>query len=178
MKAYRIAVKECLPPDASPDTHFVMLNGDILGYTDDPCETVNRIQQILPPGAECILVSSENAPCFRQQPYYAPSVYISPCDNTVYIHTEDGRVVRPLLCVDQLQYALDGNHSVDDLLELKALRYVDASEIATLDVALYPRVMRERTVQLLEVHAHIILGVTAGLIPFLQANQSPSFVAM
>ena len=91
----------------------------------------------------------------------------------MYIHTEDGRVVRPLLCVDRLQHALDGNHSVDDLLDLKVLRYVDASEIATLDVALYPRVMLERTVQLLEIHAHIILGVTAGLIPFLQANQSP-----
>ena len=89
----------------------------------------------------------------------------------MYIHTEDGRVVRPLLCVDGLQRALDGNHSVDDLLALKVLRYVDASEIATLDVALYPRVMLERTVQLLEVHAHIMLGVKAGLIPFLQANQ-------
>ena len=57
MKAYRAAVKECLPPDASSDSHFVMLNGDILGHTDDPCETVNRIQQIVPPGAECILIS-------------------------------------------------------------------------------------------------------------------------
>ena len=55
---------------------------------------------------------------------------------------------------------------------------VNAAEIATMDVALNPQILLERqnqnkSVDFLEVHAHLMLGVTAGLIPLLQTNQSP-----
>lgn len=55
------------------------------------------------------------------------------------------------------------------------MRYVDSAEISSLDVALNMRTILERETKpdLLELHAHLMLGVTASLIPFLQANQSP-----
>lgn len=59
---------------------------------------------------------------------------------------------------------------VDALIQGRLLRYVDAAEIASLRVALEPSVARQRPVDLIEVHAHLILGVTAALIPNLRRD--------
>lgn len=68
---------------------------------------------------------------------------------------------------------------VDDLIERGVLRYVDATEVAAAEVALFPSDARCGATKktLLEIHAHLMLGVTAALIPLLQANQSPRFGA-
>jgi hypothetical protein len=55
-----------------------------------------------------------------------------------------------------------GATDVQVLLDQRVLRYVDAAEIATLDVALDTTILGERrkhgrTVDLLEIHAHLIL---------------------
>lgn len=101
----------------------------------------------------------------------------------MYVHCDEGRIVRPLLL------APDNNHNnnngalpwttaavvdrpVEQLLLSGALRYVDAAEICTLNVALSPGDRRPDT-DLIEVHPHLMLGVTAAMIPLLQCNQSP-----
>jgi DNA-directed RNA polymerase subunit B len=141
------------------NSYFVLLNGEIVGYTNCPDEAVANIRMLDYPG---------------ESPYYAPSIYSSASDRTVQIHTEDGRIVRPLLVVAKL-HLLNPNANVDCLIKQGVLRYVDAAEISTLDVALIPSILETRSEKphLLEVHANLILGVTAALIPLLQANQSP-----
>ena len=119
----------------------------------------------------------------RCHPYCIPSVYVAPCDGSVYIHTDDGRVVRPLLTVRPGSSAWVRPRDrppgdVAGMLTAGDLRYVDAAEVGALDVALDPGAVAARlgqgiNVDLMEVHAHLMLGVTAALIPLLQANQSP-----
>lgn len=160
LKAYRMAALECVSQEFKDTSTLVLLNGDIIGYTEDAAQTVEKLLRLDAPG---------------DHPYCSPSVYISPCDHTVHIHTEDGRVVRPLLEASKLN-EIDPSREpcVTKLLRRNLIRYVDASEIATLDVALNLKGVRpHQNNQLLEVHVHLILGVTAGLIPLLQCNQSP-----
>lgn len=79
--------------------------------------------------------------------------------------------------------------SVEELLESGRIRYVDAMEAATADIALFPEdarngrkagtlffyggKKRDPPPNLLEIDAHLMLGVTATLIPIIQCNQSP-----
>lgn len=142
----------------APVGPYVLLNGEIVGSCKDPQVVADAVRELAPPG---IL------------PYAAQSVYVCPCDQCVYIRTDEARVVRPLLRVAGGWTAPATEESVDALVSRGAIRYVDAAEVAVLDLALDPEVSRQRPVDLLEVHAHLMLGVTAALIPLLQANQSP-----
>ena len=84
----------------------------------------------------------------------------------------------PLLTVSSMLQKIqsgDLDMSVDvcDLLNSKALLYIDAAEVYTLNIALGPENIQSGTFDLMEIHPHLMLGVTAALIPLLQANQSP-----
>lgn len=104
---------------------------------------------------------------------------MAPCDGSVNIHTDEGRIVRPLLTVSRstgiwVRPQHRAPTDVAGLLADRLLRYVDAAEISMLDVALDTQTVLQRCknntpVDLLEVHAHLILGVTAALIPLLQS---------
>lgn len=166
-RRYREAIVALLAaPPADGDTGvYVLLNGDLVGTCPgDPEDLADRIRQLEDPG---------------DVPYAVASVYVSACDGTVYVHTDEGRVVRPLLTVgrgrpywERPPYAPG---AVDAMLAAGVLRYIDAAEVSSLEVALDPGVVAARggTVDVMEVHAHLMLGVTAALIPFIQANQSP-----
>jgi hypothetical protein len=131
VKQFRDAIQPCIATTDAAD-RLVFLNGDILGHTHDVHTLVEAVRRVPPPGP-------------RHLPYFAPSVYVAPCGDHVYIHCDEGRLVRPLLTVPQ---ACDGhrwavsavlaNASVEQLLNTGALRYVDAAEISTLNVALFP----------------------------------------
>jgi hypothetical protein len=158
-----LALLACADDGVADDARYVLLNGDVLGRTPDPVGFAARVRALPPPGAV---------------PYAATSVHVSACDHTVYVHTDEGRVVRPLLVVGggaEWRRPPFAPGEVDAMLAAGVLRFVDAAELATRDVALDPTTLRARreAVDLMEVHAHLILGVTAALIPFLQNNQSP-----
>lgn len=170
VRIYRIGVIEAIRcnqgagPDEAPVGPYVFMNGDIVGSTTNSLGVAAAVRALPPPGTT---------------PHAAPSVYVCPCDQSVYVRTDEARVVRPLLMVPPSMTLGDGwkrpkgDDSVDHLLATGALRYVDAAEVAVLDLALEPAETRTRPIDLLEVHAHLMLGVTAALIPLLQANQSP-----
>lgn len=69
-----------------------------------------------------------------------------------HVHIDDGRVIRPLLCIpkDPLEAASrlwtskEVSGDVEDLLESGRIRYVDAMEASTADIALFPRDAREK----------------------------------
>jgi DNA-directed RNA polymerase subunit B len=169
---YRTAIMQIVcPTPEHTSSSYVFLNGEIVGYTNNAMDTVQQIRSIPLPAV--FVIHENSCPIPGPAPYCASSVYSTVTDATVYVHTEDGRVVRPLLTVPQCA-VLTQEANVDALLQSKVLRFVDAAEITTLDVALFPATLHTRPdVDLLEVHAHLILGVTAALIPLLQANQSP-----
>lgn len=125
---------------------------------------------------------------FMRQPtlHLSPSVYVA-ASGHVLIHTDEGRIVRPLLTWPLAERDIIAQ-PIDRLLELGALRYghggvntppwtsVDAAESATLDILQEPNRIQEapdRHYDLCEVHAILMLGITAACIPLLQCNQSP-----
>jgi hypothetical protein len=110
-------------------------------------------------------------------PYGCISVFASPLDQTVYVQSDDGRVVRPLLSLrpsGELS-APFGVLELDQLLLEKHVVYADAAEVYTRPVRLGPHRGPDPppAADLMENYPHLILGVTAALIPLLQANQSP-----
>ena len=175
LKLFRTHLTSLISREPDGGSSFVVFNGEIIGCVMDPVNFVATIRQM---------------DALGEAPYHSFSVYHSPCENNVYVHTDDGlsdsgwptttvciSIVRPLLCHAGMHATTPELIAMDvsTLLERKWLRFVDAAEIITLDVALSPAVMQQRQTppDLLEVHAHLMLGVTAGLIPLLQTNQSP-----
>ena len=96
----------------------------------------------------------------------------------VYIHTDEGRIVRPLLHWPLVLPSLEiyNELDVDDLLRMRALRYVDAAEAHARNIhmdATRPVTGGEDDRDLAEVHPILMLGVTAACIPFLQPGSPP-----
>jgi hypothetical protein len=177
--AVRQDIQRTLLPldDADTAAVYVVFNGEMLGLTRDPEGLVYDLRR---------RIRSRGS----VHPYDVPTAYVSPCGGHVYVYHDEGRIMRPLLVVRD-GHLPDPARSLDALLSDGLIRYVDAAEIGTSDVALLrrtteggvPPVVRRApdvshlrakqsrgvAVDLMEVHAHLILGVTAALIPFLQA---------
>ena len=94
----------------------------------------------------------------------------------VYVFTDEGRLVRPLLTKAAFHSVLDGNknesqYDIQQLLAENKLKYFDALESFTLDIALTPQDIKSNS-SLLEIHANLMLGVTASCIPFIQSREN------
>ena len=114
------------PITASPPS-LVLQNGEILGVTAHPRALVERIRL---------------GGCFAppEDIHHALSVYHA-SDGHVYVHTDEGRIIRPLLLLVQAKTGEDppaSSWTVDWLLRAGWLRYVDAAESCTHHVAMEP----------------------------------------
>lgn len=153
-----------------------MLNGEILG-TVAGCHIERLVAHVRQLGRAFPVPYCRTALPALRSAGGVVTVFSAPSDGTVYIQTDEGRVVRPFLVVDGPSHRgarwvrPPGAPDVNRLLASGDVGYFDAMAVLSLDVALSPDVLRERPADLLEVHAHLILGVTAALIPLLQANQ-------
>ena len=88
------------------------------------------------------------------------------------MQVDEGRLLRPLLVLPPPDADRLRDASVDDLLAEGRLRYVDPAECATLDLSI-DVAEGGGPCDAVEVHALLMLGVTAACIPLLQCNQSP-----
>lgn len=109
-------------------------------------------------------------------------------DRELRIHTDAGRVARPLIIVDEQAPRLRKEHVEklasrtdgyvwETLLEQGLIEYIDAGEEETVMIAMEPGDLRTTnytsTYTHLEIHPSLILGVCASIIPFPDHNQSP-----
>lgn len=92
------------------------------------------------------------------------TVFVGATNNHVYIYTDEGRLVRPLLRPG----IFDIGTPVLDLYRQGHIVYVDSTEVNTLDVAINPNDALKRPSDLMEIHPALMLGVTASFIPFIQ----------
>ncbi len=99
----------------------------------------------------------------------------------VYVNTDAGRLMRPLIVVENGQPKLTKKHiekivkgeiSFTDLVKEGVIEYLDPEEEENAYVALYPEDVTEEHTHL-EVWIPGIFGVAASTIPFLEHNQSP-----
>jgi len=104
--------------------------------------------------------------------------------NTIKIHTDSGRICRPLIIVENgvskytesvKRQLLDGKLTFSCLLSYGIIEYVDCDEEETTLIAFDIEDMNKRKLNFthLEIHPSAMLGICASMIPFPDHNQSP-----
>ncbi|GAD97975.1 DNA-directed RNA polymerase III subunit RET1 [Paecilomyces variotii No. 5] len=109
------------------------------------------------------------------------SIYINHHQAAVHIATDDGRICRPLIVVENgksrvkehhLKKLRDGTMQFDDFLAQGLVEYLDVNEENDSNIALYEKDIVDTTTHL-EIEPFTVLGAVAGLIPYPHHNQSP-----
>lgn len=109
------------------------------------------------------------------------SIYINHHHTAVHIATDDGRICRPLIIVENgksrvkthhLEKLREGKMAFDDFLAQGLVEYLDVNEENDSYIAVYERDIRDTTSHL-EIEPFTVLGAVAGLIPYPHHNQSP-----
>ena len=143
----------------------LLINGKWVGYTDKPKELIEVFKHNR---SNCII-----------HPHN--SIYWSITEYTIYIFTDEGRCIRPLIKVSE---NID-NISYDDIKNLKwnelflphgggILEYIDACETDNSMILMdYKKLTTKSNYTHCEINPCLILGALASCIPFLNHNQSP-----
>ncbi|EMC96588.1 hypothetical protein BAUCODRAFT_33950 [Baudoinia panamericana UAMH 10762] len=109
------------------------------------------------------------------------SIYINHHHNGVHIATDEGRICRPLIVVENgkskvnarfLDSLRKGTMGFDDALSRGIVEYLDVNEENDSNIAVYEDGITQHTTHL-EIEPFTILGAVAGLIPYPHHNQSP-----
>jgi DNA-directed RNA polymerase subunit B len=99
----------------------------------------------------------------------------------VYVNCDAGRVRRPLIIVDNgvprltkdhVEKLLSGEWTWNDLILQSIVEYLDAEEEENAYISLTPEELTKEHTHM-EIVPSTILGISASMIPFLEANQSP-----
>jgi len=146
----------------------LFINGEWLGYTDEPdtlCEEFRRERSIC-----------------KIHPHN--SIQWNILEKAIYIFTDKGRCIRPLLKIDSLNNIaeinklLSAHKSWNNLLINglgKYIEYIDQYETNNCMILMDPTKYKNENNKFThsEIHASLILGSLASCIPFLNHNQSP-----
>ena len=109
------------------------------------------------------------------------SIFVNQHFSSVQIATDEGRVCRPLIVVENgkskassryLQSLKKGSMGFDDFLARGLVEYLDVNEENDANIAMTAEDIQSNTTHL-EIEPFSILGVVAGIIPYPHHNQSP-----
>ncbi|GCB26661.1 DNA-directed RNA polymerase III subunit RPC2 [Aspergillus awamori] len=109
------------------------------------------------------------------------SIYINHHQRAVHVATDDGRICRPLIVVENgksrvnaqhLEKLRNGTMQFDDFLAQGLVEYLDVNEENDSLISIYEKDITETTTHL-EIEPFTVLGAVAGLIPYPHHNQSP-----
>ena len=109
------------------------------------------------------------------------SIYVNHQHNGLHIATDEGRVCRPVIVVENgqsrvtkrfLESLRRGTMDFDDALTRGIVEYLDVNEENDSNIAVYESGIGPHTTHL-EIEPFTILGAVAGLIPYPHHNQSP-----
>ncbi len=161
------AVKEGEPPEIMEYGAKVFLNGRPIGFHPDGKKLAEEIRKLRRQGKLHYEVNVAHI----QTEYY----------NEVYVNTDEGRLMRPLIVVEDGKPKLTKEHveklkkgeiTFWDLVKEGVIELLDPDEEENAYIAEFPEdVTKEHTH--LELWVHGIVGVAAATIPYLEHNQSP-----
>ena len=109
------------------------------------------------------------------------SIFINHHHNTIQVATDEGRICRPLIIVEDkkskvtkryLKSLRQGSMDFDDFLARGLVEYLDVNEENDSTIAMTEGDISSNTTHL-EIEPFTILGAVAGLIPYPHHNQSP-----
>jgi len=139
----------------------VMVNGDWIGYTDQPNDLVNHVR------------NSRNT--LQIHPHVSVSWDIR--GNTILIFTDRGRITRPLFKNTELtslsQHSTEGLTWDNIMMNHSFIEYIDIQETDTILISPSVKSLGSLEYTHCEIHPCLILGVMANCIPFSNHNQSP-----
>ena len=150
-------------------TYSVFVNGVLLGVHRDPERFVGQFRYLRRRGRIHSFVSIFTQPTYR----------------AVNISSDNGRICRPLIIVENgkskittsdVENIVYGLYSFDDLVKQGKIEYLDVNEECDADVAVYESDLEKHTdksITHLEIAPFTVLGAVAGLIPYPHHNQSP-----
>jgi DNA-directed RNA polymerase beta subunit len=171
-KTDSIILREELSKHISPITNVnndtrVYLNNALVGFTKNPAKTVKTLRYL----------RSKNV-IDRET-----SIYFDIVDKDVKLFCDEGRVIRPLLVlennkikqdlVDMFQGFSSSYLSWNKLIKKDLIRYVDAGELENSVIAMNCEKLQKQYNDYMEIHPCLMLGVMASKIPFPDHSQSP-----
>ena len=141
------------------------INGKLIGTVDNPEEVVKYLREKRRKG---------------ELPPYT-SISYNEESNDIHISTDGGRIVRPLIVVENGKPKLTKEHieklkrgeiSFSDLVKEGVIEYLDAEEEENAYIAVYENELTEEHTHL-EIDPMTILGVGAGVAPYPEHNSAP-----
>jgi len=145
--------------------YSVCINGTPIAVTDVPKRFLNSFRKLRRMGRISEFTS----------------IYINHDYNEVHIATDEGRICRPMIVVENgrskvtaryLKALRKGTMEFEDFLSRGLVEYLDVNEENDTNIALSEREINQHTTHL-EIEPFTILGAVAGLIPYPHHNQSP-----
>lgn len=137
----------------------LFINGDIIGYIKNPKELVDQFRLLRT--KKCI--------------HYQSSIQWDIYQNTIYIHTDRGRCIRPLLTnINEFNLEIESFQTMkwNDILNLELIEYIDFHESENTLVSTDINDSSKNYTHY-ELDPSFILGVLSSSIPFLNHNQAP-----
>ncbi len=145
--------------------YVVMLNGTPMATTRMPSQFLTSFRRLRRSGRISEFVS----------------IFINHHHNTIQVATDEGRICRPLIIVEDkkskvtkryLKSLRQGSMDFDDFLARGLVEYLDVNEENDSHIAMYETDICSTTTHL-EIEPFTMLGAVAGLIPYPHHNQSP-----
>jgi len=136
----------------------IFLNGALIAYTQNPDEVVTFVRKM----RKCGRLDKE------------VSIAYDEVDEDIHIYCDEGRMLRPLLTMKNNTLRIKNKkYTWKQLLRKNYIQYLDASEIESCVIAMYPPDTKIQENDFCEIHPVVMLGVIAAMIPFPDHSQSP-----
>ena len=134
---------------------LLFINGQLYGYVEGDITTfVNKLFKL----RESNVIHSHT------------SIVYNKSQNTIHIHTDEGRLIRPIINIENIDKLVYDDFEA--CLLNNSIVYRDAAELEMEVVAMTPKKITLQT-RYLELHPCLMLGLIGNMIPFPDHNQAP-----